>query len=320
MGCYFLPSLGKRTSLITLLLPLLNMQRYIFVIPCLLALLLSGCSWHKPINTIKPLVVVSVSPYDTFVREIAGDTIEVKVAVPANYNSHVFEPTPKHMQGFQHACMWFGIGEPFEKKLLHVLNDQNKSLIQVDLTQDLPLDSYDTHSEADHVCGHAHDHEAIDLHIWTSPKLALLQTETIARFLINKFPQHKTLYENNLSHLKRRFQELDLQLSQMLEPVQNHAIVISHPSLGYFCQDYNLIQIAIECEGKSVMPSDLNHILTLAKEHPVLCVFIQEQFDNKGALSIARRLQLPVYTINPNDPDYFNNLNTIAHEMIKNRP
>ena len=170
------------------------------------------------------------------------------------------------------------------------------------------------------ICGQAHEHEAMDLHFWMSPKLALIQAKTIAHFLMSRFPEHTLLYENNLTALEQKFQALDLTLASLLGPLQESAIIVSHPSLGYFCQDYHLIQLSIECEGKTPMPKDVSQVLTLAKMHPPLCVFTQEQFDNRGAISIAQRLKLPVYTINPNDPDYFNNLHHIAQEIAQSSP
>lgn len=267
----------------------------------------------------KPVVIVSVSPYDTFVKEISGDTLDVRVAVPANYDSHMFEPSPNQLQGFQHATLWFGIGEPFEKKLLYALQNHNKDLIQIDLSHNLPLDSYHETAVAIGSCSHHHvtDHESIDLHFWMSPRIAAMQAEMIAQSLITIFPQYAHLYRENWLKLQKHFETLHQDLHLWLEPIRDHAVIISHPSLGYFCKEYHLIQISIECEGKTVMPNDLNKILSLSQKHPVCCVFTQEQFDNKGALSIAKRLHLPVYTINPNNPDYFNNLEQIAHEMTQ---
>jgi len=296
-------------------------QLYYSLVIALLILSGSACSKKAPPpQGDKPIIVVSVSPYDTFVQEIVGDTVDVRVAVPANYNSHLFEPTPKHMQGFQHAIMWVGIGEPFEKKLLTTLESQNPHLVTVDLRQNIHTDVNDPDSITIGSCSHDHhDHEGEDLHFWMSPRMAAIQVEMITEVLIKTFPQHKHLYETNWAKLQKRLGTLNDELVTLLTPMKHHAIITSHPSLGYFCEEYHLIQIAIECEGKTVAPQDLQRILSLAKEHPICCVFTQEQFDNKGALAMAKQLHLPVYSINPNDPDYFNNLVKIAHHISKDK-
>jgi zinc transport system substrate-binding protein len=135
--------------------------------------------------------------------------------------------------------------------------------------------------------------------------------------LINRFPEHASLYQHNLLEFQKKMTALDVEISQLLHPVEGHAIIVSHPSLGYFCSDYHLIQISIECEGKTPLPSDLKQIFSLSKQYPVLCVLTQEQFDNKGAITIAQKLQLPLHSINPNDPDYFENIHTLVNHLLQ---
>lgn len=282
----------------------------------------SSCSKEPTSNSSTPTAIVSVSPYNTFVSSIAGDTVNVKVAVPANYNPHLFEPTPKHMENFQKASIWFGIGEPFEKNLLKTLQSQNPSLVVVDLSESLPADLYieDAHGHShNHHDHHSHHQEEIDRHFWMSPKLALIQSEMIAKKLCELFPENKQLYLQNLDSLKKEFHKIDTQLKKTLEPCKGQAIIVSHPSLGYFCHDYNIIQLSIECEGKTPLPADIKKILLYSKEHSILCVFTQEQFDNKGAIAMAKELKLPIYSINPNDPDYFKLLETLSNEIAHSK-
>jgi zinc transport system substrate-binding protein len=282
----------------------------------------AACSKKSPSSEKNPLVIVSVSPYDTFVKSIAGDTLDVRVAVPANYNPHLFEPTPKQMEGFQRATIWFGIGEPFEETILRSLKSYDNRLVSVDLSESIPFQSYEEEDLTINSCGASHHHhhdEGVDRHFWMSPYLSSLQVEKITEALIKLFPQHTELYKKNLTQLQKNLEILDKETFHALERFQDHAIIVSHPSLGYFCKDYHLIQISIECEGKTPLPSDLKKILSLSEKYPVLCVFTQEQFDNKGALTIAKRLNLPVYSINPNDPNYFDNIKALAKDISQTK-
>jgi zinc transport system substrate-binding protein len=301
-------------------------MRFRFVCFLLIAITLCTLSCSKknstPSSLSKPLVIASLSPYDTFIKDIAGDTVTVKVAVPPNYNAHVFEPTPQHLANFHQASLWFGIGEPFESILLKALTQHNRELITVDLSQNIPL----RHDAS--TCSAAHSHslhsalssdESIDRHFWMSPHIAWLQVLVIAETLIHTFPEHTALYQKNLEIFREKLHNVDADLHHLLHPYKGQAIIISHPSLGYFCQDYDLVQISIECEGKNPLPADLYKVISLAKEHRALCVFTQEQFDNKGALMMAKKLNLPVYNINPNLPEYFNNLTTIAKNITQSK-
>ncbi len=63
-----------------------------------------------------------------------------------------------------------------------------------DLRENIDLISYENS------CHSCHDHiDFKDVHIWTSPRLAKTQAKTIAKTLINKYPENKDLYTKNLS-------------------------------------------------------------------------------------------------------------------------
>ena len=48
-------------------------------------------------------VVTTIFPYYDFVRQIAGDRVDLKLIVPAGMDSHSFEPTPADMIAMQEA-------------------------------------------------------------------------------------------------------------------------------------------------------------------------------------------------------------------------
>lgn len=289
---------------------------YFFLLSLVLGLSCS-CSKKTSSEKAKPLIVVSVSPYDSFIKKISGDFFNVQAAVPPNFNSHLFEPTPSQIQGFDQAVMWFGISEPFEKKLLLSLKSHNPNLIAVDLSA-IALHDKNAHSHqiGTQGCSH-HDHEGEDRHYWTDPMIALEQCGMILKALNDRFPEKKEMFERNYQTLKNEFISLDQSCKRILGSVKGSAIIISHPSLGYFCQRYDLIQLALECEGKTPLPEDLTKILQFSKQHPVRCVFAVEQFDNRGAISVSDYLKLSLYTINTNAPGYFENFKNIANDIAK---
>ena len=94
--------------------------------------------------------------------------------------------------------------------------------------------------------------------------------------------------------------------------MKQSAILVAHPAFGYFCKDYDLIQLSIEIEGKEPLPKDISNILHAAKEHTVRSVFTEPQYSTKGAELIAKQLKIPVYMVDPYSSDYIQNLKTIA--------
>ena len=272
-----------------------------------------GCQKKHNISS-KPVVLVSISPYDTFARKIAGETLVIKTAVPANYNSHLFEPTFAQIQGFETASVFLGIKEPFEKHLLDSLTSYNPKIIYADLGKGISRTTDHAHHKCSH---HHHGDEEKDRHYWTDPLIALKQAERIKEIFVKTFPQHQSLYEKNFQALKKEFTELDEELQTRLSPFKGQAILSSHPSLGYFCERYSLVELSIECEGKTPLPSDLQKIIASSKTHKMLCIFGYEQFDNKGAIAMSHHLDIPFYIININEKDYFKNMRSISLILSK---
>src|SRR5690606_2725851 len=95
------------------------------------------------------------------------------------------------------------------------------------------------------------------------------------------------------------------------------AFLVSHPSLGYFCKDYGLYQISVECEGKAPKPKDLQTIIELAKEHHVRCLLMQANLPYKGASLIAKKLKIPSYDFDPYARNYMENIKKLAKIIYK---
>lgn len=261
----------------------------------------------------KPIVLVTISPYAYFTERIAGDTVQVQVLVPPEMNVHIYEPSPKLVQTSGNAKVWFRIDEPFEQRIVKAFRERNPKMALVNLQEGIDL--IEEKNLIRSACGHYHGGK--DLHTWASPKIALQQSEMIAKTLIELFPEQKELYQKNFNALAADLKALDQELSSMLLPFKGEAILISHPSLGYFCRDYGLLQLSVECEGKDPRPKDVEQILSMANVYHVRSVFLQNGFNNQGAQYFAAKLHLHIYRIDPYARDYLNNMRQIAEYIAK---
>jgi len=258
----------------------------------------------------QPTVLVTIAPYAYLVDRIGGDTIQTEILIPPGTNIHIYEPSPKLVQSAVGADVWFRIDEPFEKKIVKAFQERNpkQKIINIQENLDLlsPLDSI----ELAPCLGH--DHGSYDLHTWLSPKRFLKQAHLIADTLIALFPKNKDLYQKNYNDLAMDLQKLDSDLKKTLAPFKGDALLLSHPAFGYFCADYDLFQLSIECEGKDPRPKDIEEILAKTKIYQVRCVFLQQGFNNRGAQILGKKLQLPIYRVDPYARDYLSNMRQIA--------
>ncbi len=268
---------------------------------------LSGCSKAplKESSRDKPLVLVSIAPYQGFLERIAGDLLEVATIVPQGTSAHTFEPNARQIAEMGRAVVWFRIGEPFEGKILPLLQERNQKLSVLDLRDGVELiESEDLHA---HSC--SRDHQ--DRHIWMSPKLASQQATAMGRFLMEKFPDHQETFQRNVEGLVQDLSSLDAEIQTLLHTVKNRVILVSHPAFGYFCRDYDCLQLSVESEGKDPRPRYLEELVHMAEQKASMAIAIP-QYNNRGAQRIAETLHLPIQVIDPYSSDYFQMMRRLA--------
>ncbi len=246
-----------------------------------------------------PTVIVTVPPQKGLLERIAGDSVKTAILVPPGASPHSFEPTPKELLSLTSGKVWFRIGEPFEEKAIRMLA---KTCHIVDMRKDLSL----LHSSCS--C-----HRGEDLHYWLSPKLLQLQAESMATTLCEAFPENSALYRANLEKVQEELTLLDSRIRELLKGKEGRYFVVAHAAYGYFCQEYGLIQLSIEENGKEPTPKALVNLIEKAKNTPI--VFAIEPYSPKGITLIAKEIGAEVNTINPYAEDPIANLESLAQTL-----
>lgn len=266
--------------------------------------LLGSCAASSKKN-VKPIVLVTIPPYAYFVQQIAGDFAEVKIFVPPGANPHIYEPTPRQVEGFTRSTLWLRYGDPIELKILPFLREHQVK--DIDLSEGFSL-----------ICEHPcdHHHEGQDHHLWLDPVLAKEQARKIADALSAAWPDHQSQFEAGFSALSDRLTTLNQKLSSELQSVKGSYLLLSHPALGYYCHRYSLHQLSIECEGKDPLPRQIASIVQQARLKHVKVVLTEPQYSTKGATLVAEKLQIPTANIDPYAFNYFDMLEQITQILI----
>ena len=87
---------------------------------------------------------------------------------------------------------------------------------------------------------------------------------------------------------------------------------VYHGAFAYFADAYGLEQKAIEVTGRSPTPKQLAALAGQAKEEGGTIVFVQPQFDQSSAVSLAETIGGTVQELDPLEKDVIGNLRTIA--------
>ena len=139
-----------------------------------------------------------------------------------------------------------------------------------------------------------------------------MQAKVIKETLVDLIPGNSSLYEENYKQFVEDLIAVNNALHRELAPLAGTALVVNHASMGYFCHEYELKQLALETDGKALLPGQLRDIQDVVTEYDIKCIYVMPQFENKGAYEIANQLKLTVASINPLSKDYLSNLRSIG--------
>ncbi|HDP26458.1 MAG TPA: ABC transporter substrate-binding protein [Deltaproteobacteria bacterium] len=262
-------------------------------------------------------VLVSILPQEYFVKRVGGDRVDVTVLVGPGQSPHTFEPSPRQMAEISNAKVFFRIGPEFEEGIIPKIRGLYPDLEIVDTRANISMIPLVRHDHADdHGLEHSPKHDTgNDPHIWLDPKRVMIQAETIARTLARLDPEHAGAYEENLREFLHDLEQLDGEISSVLEPFRGQSFYVFHPAFGYFADSYGLKQVAIEIEGKEPTARQLASLVNRARADGVKVIFVQPQFSRKNAQAVAREIGGAVVPINPLPKEYLLELGTIAQTI-----
>ena len=202
-------------------------------------------------------VAATLFPYYDFVRQVAGDQVELSLVIPAGMDSHSFEPTPRDIRTMQEADVIIANGGAME----HWVDQVVDSFDREDQTVVIMMDHVDAveeeivegmeHSDEGH--GHVHVHEdgeedghleedesqyeiEYDEHIWTSPVNAMRMVDVIAETLTER-----DMYQAGAAAYLEELERLDKEFREVRDSAVHDMIVMGDKfPLRYFADTYGL--------------------------------------------------------------------------------
>jgi len=269
-------------------------------------------------------VVVSIEPQAYFIRQIAGDRVRVEVLVPAGKEPETYTPSPEKIRKLAKSTVFFRVGFPPEDNFLPRLKSVAPKLQIIDTRQGLSLRDASPH---DH--GHSHDHDAhsdhvdgttcssdgTDPHVWMSPAMVKQQAKVILDVLVACDPDGESAYRDGYEKFMAELTDLQTHIREKLEPLRGKTIYVYHPSYGYFCDEFGLVQKAIEIEGKSPTPKGLADWIRTVKQDEIAAIIVQPEFNRSATQTVAKETGVPLVSHSPLESDYHNCLLRLT-EMI----
>lgn len=213
-------------------------------------LILTACGKPPAENSGKIKIAVTLFPYYDFVRQIAGDSVEIKLIIPAGMDSHSFEPTPADMKVLGDADIIIWNGGEMEHWMEQVLDtfDMSETTVltmmdYVDVVETETVEGMEEgHKEAHH---HHGDEEEYDEHIWTSPVNAAKLADVIGQALIDAVPRRETEYRAQTDAYIGELKALDSEFRRLAMEKERNVIVVGDKfPFRYLADEYGFEYLA----------------------------------------------------------------------------
>ena len=164
----------------------------------------------------------------------------------------------------------------------------------VELLEDCSDHDHDEHD------GHDHDH-AYNAHIWLDAQNAILMVNNLADGLIAALPQHADAIAANRDAYIARLTALDAEIDAALSTVSRKDIITFHEAFPYFAHAYGLNVAAVinRDPDDALSPRTLAELCKTVESLGAPPLFVEPQYEDKAAQTIARETGAPLFTLDP---------------------
>lgn len=253
----------------------------------------SGCSLSSAEDDGRITVVTTIFPAYDFVKQIAGDKVDVVMLLPPGVESHAYEPAPSDIIAIENADLFFYVSEHTEtwvEQIISSLKNNNVEIVSVADGTGIEVHGHN-HDHHDH-----HDHEdsdecETDEHIWTNLEYSAAMIDFIAVKLSEKDPDNEAFYESNAEKYKSEILSLKADFETMIENSKRKEIVSgSRFAMKNFTNEFGLtFTAAFDSCVDNTEPSAavMAKIIDKINEDDIPVIFYEELTEPKIARAVS---------------------------------
>lgn len=192
-----------------------------------ISLSLASCGDEIPQKSDGKLsVVTTIFPQYDFVRQIAGDYVNVSMLLRPGAESHTYEPAPKDMVMIQECDLFIyngGEGDIWVDSIIESCGDSINTIAMMDCVDTVEEEITEgMQADEDEEEG---DEPELDEHVWTSPKNAVKITKAISEALCAADPAHADEYTANTERYISELEELDRKFENAVSSAADRTVV-----------------------------------------------------------------------------------------------
>lgn len=185
------------------------------------------------------VVVTNFAAYD-FVRQIAGDNVELTFILNPGVEAHSYDPTVKDIITIQESDLFIYIGgevEQWSDKIIETMDKSNTRTVclldTVNLIEEEHIDGAEEHKEEEGI--------TYDEHIWTSPSNAIKIVKYLKNVLCDLDSANKSIYEQNANNYIEKIENLRNEIQQIVDnKVRDRLVFGDKMPMQYFLNEFSL--------------------------------------------------------------------------------
>lgn len=190
-------------------------------------------------------VVATIFPQYDFVRQVAGDKVELTMLLSPGSESHSYEPTPQDIIKIQNADVFIYVGGESDEWVKGILDSMDTSDMQLISLMDIAYVVVEEHVEGMQGGDSDEEEAEYDEHIWTSPVNAIKVVDYITDTLSDIDSANENYYRENAEAYTLELTALDKQFREVVySGVRDTIIFADRFPLRYFADEYGLTYYA----------------------------------------------------------------------------
>lgn len=240
-------------------------------------------------------IVTTIFPEYDFTRAIVGNQCELKMLVKPGSEVHSYDPSPTDIVTIQNADVFIyngGDSEAWVDSILESMDTSGKKIIclmdAVSTVEEEAKEGMDPGEEE-----HSNGEVEYDQHIWTSPKNAIIMTNTIADALCQVDKAHASTYQKNATAYTSEIQKIDKEIQKIVDDAPQKIIVLGDRfPFRYFVDEFGLDYRAAfnGCgTGTEVSAATMAYLIDTIKKENLSSVFYIELSNQTIANAISEQ-------------------------------
>jgi len=180
-------------------------------------------------------IVTTTAHISDLVKNIAGDTADVKSLMGTGTDPHLYRPVRSDIVKLSNADIVFYNGQHLEGQMVELMENLGKNKPVIGLAYHIKTLIKD-------------DKNTFDPHIWMDVSNWIEATDVVASTLSKQMPEHHAQFISAANDYKAKLENLDHHIKASIQsiPRQNRILVTAHDAFGYYGHAYGIEVVGIQ--------------------------------------------------------------------------